>query len=355
MKQLIYTAAMLAATSFNALAQQINISWDNITYSDNTFSFDVVFQSGTGYSSLTAIDGANLRFIITTSNDLDVTSVEATSGGAFSTTGAAGGPELSPLPEGASQFQVVAIPSGTTDPLSTGEPVTVATVTVSMSGTIPDDAFFTLLPPPPPGETAGPYSFWTYGDVIVMPFVGDFEMPLPVEFVNFTAQAENNGVALHWATAKEQNNKGFDIERSINGKAFTKIAHVSTKAVNGNSTALLNYNFTDAQPHNGVNYYRLKQLDIDGKYVYSTVASVTLGSEQSLSAYPNPTKDLVKVDGLNVGYVVRVFDVNGRKVAEQIATATNETLDLSNLAAGIYTLQIQSNNTAVKSMQVVKK
>lgn len=93
-----------------------------------------------------------------------------------------------------------------------------------------------------------------------------YENPaLPVNLVKFTAKAENNHIVLSWKTASENGNSHFELERSEDGQNFTKIATVSGKATKGEMT---NYSYIDASYRSTVIYYRLKQVDFDGGFMY---------------------------------------------------------------------------------------
>ena len=94
--------------------------------------------------------------------------------------------------------------------------------------------------------------------------------PLPVEMTTFTAKTVEKTNVLNWATASETNNKGYDIERSRDGNTFQSIGNVK-----GIGKAA-NYNFVDVNPYNGVNYYRLKQMDFDDKETLSKVISIQI-------------------------------------------------------------------------------
>jgi hypothetical protein len=89
---------------------------------------------------------------------------------------------------------------------------------------------------------------------------------LPVELTSFNAAIKNNKNTLSWTTASESKNSGFDIESSADGSGFNKIGFVATKAVSGNSNAVLNYSFEDAKTAKGTTYYRLKQVDFNGDF-----------------------------------------------------------------------------------------
>jgi hypothetical protein len=115
---------------------------------------------------------------------------------------------------------------------------------------------------------------------------------LPVKLSAFTATLKTDCVQLNWSTATEVNNKGFDVERSVNGKDFSSIAFVKTKAEQGNAAGL-NYTFIDGRNVKGTVYYRLKQTDNDGVYSYSTIEKVSMANNASftVSAMGNPVKD----------------------------------------------------------------
>ncbi len=357
MKKIFYST-ILCAAAFSTNAQQINLSWENITYSGTEFSFDIVMSPGTGYSSIaTPMDAANLRFYISngaTESEVSTVTVSGVPAGYLGGGTDAGAPAT--MPDGVDYFEVTVLRGpGTADLLTAGSNVTIASVTVMLDGDVEDAATLALLPPLPDGETSGPYSFWSYGESLAGEFNGEYEVPLPVEFISFTAKKANAQSLLNWATAKELNNIGFDVERSADGKQFSKIGYVATKTTDGYSSAKLEYSFTDAKPLNGVNYYRLKQQDIDGKFAYSTIASVTFGTEQAINMYPNPTENHLTVAGINAGNVLRVIDVNGKIVSELTARSAIETFNLSNLASGIYSMQVLSDGAVIKTTQISKK
>ncbi|MFN4007018.1 MAG: T9SS type A sorting domain-containing protein [Chitinophagaceae bacterium] len=121
---------------------------------------------------------------------------------------------------------------------------------------------------------------------------------LPVTISSFTAERKGSTNLLQWITSTEANNLGFEIERSADGRNFTKVGYVASSATNGNSTQPISYNFTDALPLTGNNYYRLKQVDKDGKTSFSNIALVkgNFGKELTLTAvYPNPATTTLNV------------------------------------------------------------
>lgn len=169
----------------------------------------------------------------------------------------------------------------------------------------------------------------------IMPTFGNV---LPVEMTVFTANLKGNQVYLDWQTASEENNVGFNIEKSTDGRNWEMIGFVKGA---GTTLEIQNYQFIDENPISGVNYYRLKQMDIDDKFEYSEIRSVAYGKTDAIAIYPNPTASTLTVDlGTNKG-TIQVFDLTGRLV---IATLNNnnsiQTIDFSNLQNGVYLLQI---------------
>ncbi len=117
---------------------------------------------------------------------------------------------------------------------------------------------------------------------------------LPVTMDKLKGQINERGLAqLSWKTLSEQNNKGFQVQRSVDGINFSTVGFVGSQAANGNSQAVINYSFTDAEAVSGTAYYRLQQTDIDGKTTLSN--TVRLSAKENgafeIVAVPNPVKD----------------------------------------------------------------
>lgn len=110
---------------------------------------------------------------------------------------------------------------------------------------------------------------------------------LPVSLTAFTVKKNANQSLLNWSTSSEQNNKGFVIQRSSNGRNFDAIGFVQA-ADGGNSNSIQTYSFTDAAPLKGRNYYRLQQQDVNGTVTYSEVRLLNFGTMLAGVLYPNP-------------------------------------------------------------------
>ncbi len=179
--------------------------------------------------------------------------------------------------------------------------------------------------------------------------------PLPVKLIALTASAKNNNVLVSWTTASEENNKGFEVESSIDGKNFKFLGFVKG-AVNSNT--LSNYNLVDANAfvNNASNiiYYRLKQLDLDGQFTYSKVVSVNNNdnkAENVFEVFPNPfnTEFNIVVNATEEGNAtVETIDLQGKVLVSKNFNTVNglNTLninDLPNLNAGIYVVKVTVN------------
>ena len=170
--------------------------------------------------------------------------------------------------------------------------------------------------------------------------------PLPIELIFFRAEEQNGQILLYWATASEDDNDFFTIERASHDGEFEII--LSEEGA-GNSIHRIDYKTIDAEPLQGINYYRLKQTDFDGTYEYSKVIAVQVGErdhELDLSAYPNPTSDVVNValpQNLSRNAQLSVVSLQGKTMMhENVAQSSGGLLNLSlaHLPKGVYLLKL---------------
>ena len=169
---------------------------------------------------------------------------------------------------------------------------------------------------------------------------------LPVKLLEFTAKPAGEKVLLQWKTATETNNDHFEIERSADGKSgWTSVASVKSK---GNSLQAQSYNTYDAQPLNGSNYYRLKQVDVDGKASYSLIQLVNMKFIKAvIKAYPNPSRGDVYVQLENyAGNTIHVqfSTINGKQIfnkdVQVQSTGSYKIPFNSKPAAGVYNMVV---------------
>lgn len=177
-------------------------------------------------------------------------------------------------------------------------------------------------------------------------------MPLPVTLFNFEVTKTGGTAIIQWITASEQNCKGFDIEHSPDGKNWTTIGFVNSKANNGNSSVKLAYSFNDNKPVTGRNYYRLKQIDLDGSYKYGQARMVQFDTGNIILVYPNPVNNELFITGLEREDQVAVKNAAGQLMLTVSTTGTStQTVDISELVKGVYFIEISNK----KGKQVVHK
>ncbi|WP_262510387.1 lectin-like domain-containing protein [Pontibacter arcticus] len=181
--------------------------------------------------------------------------------------------------------------------------------------------------------------------------------PLPVTLIRFTATAQGAAVSINWETATEVNNDYFMVERSLDGSTFREVAKVKGA---GNSSQKLAYAHLDKQAPAGILYYRLKQVDFNGTYKYSQIASVekTEATTANVLLYPNPATAYIKLNlaGMpNTAYQIRLLSMDGRLI-QTISTKDNAELEINvqSLATGKYIFQIQSEKV-LKTASFIKK
>lgn len=165
--------------------------------------------------------------------------------------------------------------------------------------------------------------------------------PLPLTWLSFTAQPDGQHVQLTWRTTEERNTSHFEIERSSDGRAFRKIMRLQSQNRPGNHQ----YRLTDRQPLSGANFYRIKQVDQDGRYTYSPVAKVSLANGLLVQSYPSPVKDVLILQWNGAGSMrqIRIYNGNGQLVSNhQPIAGTVYRLSVHALKTGVYYLAIEA-------------
>ena len=180
-------------------------------------------------------------------------------------------------------------------------------------------------------------------NIVDNPLTGTPPVPLPVKLVQFAAVRQGATVRVSWATASEQNSAYFVVQRSADGRSFADVQRVAAQGI---SASRHDYATLDAQPLAGLSYYRLHQVDTDGKDDYSPVVAVRFEGAQAtpaLVAYPNPAPkqgfQLLTTNLGTAGGTVQVFDNVGRLVLTHVAAAgaAEATIQPTQpLASGLY-------------------
>ena len=176
--------------------------------------------------------------------------------------------------------------------------------------------------------------------------------PLPIDLIDFTATHKNSVVFLNWITRTEINNKGFDVERSTDLYLWEKIGFVEGS---GNSNSIHNYSYNDLT--DGISddvqiiYYRLKQIDFDGKYKHTELKAVELENEISeitMSLYPNPATDVVNIvsNAPETEWLVQILNISGKLISSVVLTNSTE-IELSDIPQGLYQIVISNEEKGV--------
>ncbi len=183
---------------------------------------------------------------------------------------------------------------------------------------------------------------------------------LPVTLVDFKGEKAGSANRLIWTTSTEINNMGFELERSADGRNFTSLTFVASKAENGNSNSTLNYSYNDVRPLSGNNYYRLKQIDKDGKSTYSDIIALkSKATDITLSSvYPNPaTRELnmIITSPKAEKVTIVVTDLTGKIIMQQnaqLVIGDNQSqMNVQQLAAGTYLVKAICANGCETAVQ----
>lgn len=186
---------------------------------------------------------------------------------------------------------------------------------------------------------------------------------LPIELAGFRANKLNDEVELTWQTASETENEGFAIERSVNGAIWHELGFVP-----GHGTTLepQHYHFLDEKPLPGLNYYRLRQMDLNGEQSYSGMVSVAFdGKDSRFSLFPNPAWEGIATllfqseEPWSEG-ILEVFDQIGKLILQTTVSPAGNggfaiPIDLSSYASGVYTVRLGVNKKSVSERLVISR
>ncbi len=181
---------------------------------------------------------------------------------------------------------------------------------------------------------------------------------LPATFTSFTVKADGCKALLEWQTGMEQNNSHFVVERSSNGYEFTAIARVGAA---GNSNTTNTYKFTDEAPASGVNYYRITQVDFDGKYSSTDIKAIRIqcnGSQVALKAYPNPARSQVNIQSGKAIAQINVVAASGQTVMRYVPSQNQGgtfSLNIQHIQNGIYLLQVVNKDGTIDVIKLLKQ
>lgn len=172
----------------------------------------------------------------------------------------------------------------------------------------------------------------------------DASTPLPIELLDFNVvEKQEKQIAISWSTASELNNDFFIVQRLSKNKQWEDIAQIDAQE---HISGIRLYNIFDPKPMYGQNFYRLKQVDIDGQFSYSTIKSVLVNDEQKeplITLFPNPVHDLLTIQGTNEYTQISIFNLAGVEVTKHVVIDVNDekvAIRTESLPTGMYILEL---------------
>jgi hypothetical protein len=176
---------------------------------------------------------------------------------------------------------------------------------------------------------------------------------LPVLLTDFNANLSGNDVHVSWTTQMETNSDRFEIERSQDGVKWELIGTVAAK---GNSSIVSDYSFNDNAPLSGINYYRLKMVNIDNSYNYSDIKIVRTIAVSKISFFPNPAQSFVNVSLVQSENEtsIQLLNISGQILQTQkVSGATTVTFNVEQYARGMYVLRVMNPDGTSVSNKIV--
>jgi hypothetical protein len=186
--------------------------------------------------------------------------------------------------------------------------------------------------------------------------IGSINTPLPVHFSAFDAYADKCNVQLNWNTAMEINNDYFIAERSHDGRMFTEVGRVQGA---GNSSEIQHYSYADEHPEDGLNYYRIQQVDRDGKHTATSVKQVYVhcSGDEAIKVFPTVSNNTVNVllPKRYENATVTVLTTLGQKVIVPMENTNGSyRINIAPLAAAMYVIRVQKGGE-VNSFKIIKE
>lgn len=179
--------------------------------------------------------------------------------------------------------------------------------------------------------------------------------PTPVTGLSLMVSKEGGNIWLKWKTESEINNNGFYVERSNDGLRFTSLSFIHSTATNGTGE---HYSFIDSFPNPGINYYRIRQTDKNGRSSYSNIEVISIQVSKAFRIYPNPASGSIFLKpGKNIqNGTVRIVAPGGRVVLEKkIQGSSNIKIPLGNIPKGWYIIQLMDNGILMEQQRFIKE
>ncbi|MBD0378210.1 MAG: T9SS type A sorting domain-containing protein, partial [Flavisolibacter sp.] len=178
------------------------------------------------------------------------------------------------------------------------------------------------------------------------------QSPLPVRLVQFDAVKQGDSIKLVWRTAQEINAKEFVVEHAQDGMHFKAIGKIDAV---GNSSSVLQYQYMDAQPAAGHNFYRLRIRDRDEREELSRVIRIDFSKAFLYTIKPNPaTTSLQVITSSGTPILLQIVDFNGRMAKQQLLTEQTTLVPITDLSKGMYFLRLVDGNKIITEKLIVR-
>ena len=161
-------------------------------------------------------------------------------------------------------------------------------------------------------------------------------------FISFTATPLKEQVQLNWSVPSNANTRYYEIQHSTDAVHFTVINKIVSTGTNEN------YSYTDLHAAQGNNYYRLKQVDVNGKYLYSKIVSVNINGSGAFKIYPTIAASTIHVSVSQTPSTIIIFNITGKAVKTVSLNNTEQDINISNLPAGNYIIRNTTTNSSLK-------
>lgn len=203
--------------------------------------------------------------------------------------------------------------------------------------------------------SAGTLSYTGYTGTLSPFGIAEADITLPLTWVSFKGENLGNAVVLEWKTSSEYNNAYFEVERSTNGVSFTRIGQViAAQQGAGNLNA---YHYRDEKPLSGISYYRLKQVDFDGKNSFSAIVKISIADAQTYSMVALPATKQIRLSipaSATSKLHLMIYDVAGRRVLYQQISAGQTVINTGSLITGaIYVVKVIQGGSTLFSKRFV--
>ena len=201
-------------------------------------------------------------------------------------------------------------------------------------------------------DSIGQYSWEQNGYTSFSPFTVTSSLgnALPLHLLRFDVTRQGSAAALTWQTTNEVNSSRFIIQHSTDGQHFTDIAAIAAE----NTAGIHNYSFIHDSLHIGVNYYRLRIVDLDDSYEWSPIKAIQWVSSTPMQVFPNPAHAFINVKGLTSGGVLQIMSFDGKMLQQYVTGNTAMTIDISRLAAGMYIVNYNDHGK-IQQQKIIKQ